>query len=121
MFLFKLIMLVLSAHLCNSRPASCYGAVLMQGSAPQMATLQQTVQDAECQEVLSKGAATEGCVWAETALPCSLLTEGGASGVHGAPAAAAVVQESLRHLETAPHLCEFETLNDTTLVLCMIW
>lgn len=31
----------------------------------------------------------------------------GASGVH---AAAAVVQELLHHLETAPHLREFETL-----------
>lgn len=121
MFSFKLIMLVLSAHLCNSRPASCYGAVLTQASAPQMATLQQTVQDADCQEVLPKEAVTEGRAWAETALPCSLPTEGGASGVHGAPAAAAVVQELLRHLEIAPHLREFETLNDTTLVLCMIW
>ena len=36
--------------------------------------------------------------------------EVGVSGASGVHAAAAVVQELLHHLETAPHLREFETL-----------
>ena len=45
--------------------------------------------------------------------------EVGVSGASGVHAAAAVVQELRHHLETAPHLREFETLYKTTVIISM--